>query len=651
MRRSLWLLIFIGAFAADIDSTFAVCGDPPGNVNGDTFTNVVDVQCAIVGAIWELGGNIDPAPECLGLDIASGDLNCDGFLNVTDIQIVINHTIGAPLAASIDGDADGCVDTCTQGDCCTIHPQPGCADFLCETLVCSADSFCCEVSWDGVCATEAGSLCGSLCEPATGDGTDCCAEKLTPECSNPECVDCVCALDDFCCVIQWDDLCAGEAVGGCGAVCPCGPPPPICGDGFCESGENCGESDVCLSDCGGCPCIIGVQCTEQCAPGDMLCIDQCLAQLEETELTQAQALLTCSAAFGCDLLPPGTTRLLCWTDHCSSETVACNGQPASGPTCADAVNCTLACFEDPGCIEICLAGTSPDQAPAALDLYNCIIATNCIEITGGGPDFMPCIQSTCSAEILTCVPPPPPGPTCVDGVNCALQCGLAGPACIDPCLALTDPAALPPTVALIDCLVANECNLVASQQEFDMCVADFCLLEGQNCLNAVSPVCGDGSCEPFEVCGAPFPCEADCGPCIPPGDNNCCEPSAGDSPGCDLDVCENCVCGADSFCCEVTWDSACSGLAKTLCRNACPQCEAEPGSCTSGFVCILNCDGNFSCINGCASLVDPSQQQLVSQLALCGLSKGCNPLGPADTFAQCAYSQCTNQFVDCTNGL
>ena len=52
-----------------------------------------------------------------------------------------------------------------DSDCCTASPTgtPGCTNAACQDVVCAQDAFCCATSWDGVCATDAGNLCGVLC--------------------------------------------------------------------------------------------------------------------------------------------------------------------------------------------------------------------------------------------------------------------------------------------------------------------------------------------------------------------------------------------------------------------------------------------------------------------------------------------------------
>jgi hypothetical protein len=55
--------------------------------------------------------------------------------------------------------------------------------------------------------------------------------------------------------------------------------------------------------------------------------------------------------------------------------------------------------------------------------------------------------------------------------------------------------------------------------------------------------------------------------------SNCC--SAHGAGGCDRNSCQNCVCGADVFCCLVAWDSECVATAQTTCAVDCPCVAAS----------------------------------------------------------------------------
>lgn len=61
--------------------------------------------------------------------------------------------------------SDDCVPVAGDcGDCLVQHSGTGCENAACEAVVCAADSFCCEVDWDTICAGEAQDLCTNVCE-------------------------------------------------------------------------------------------------------------------------------------------------------------------------------------------------------------------------------------------------------------------------------------------------------------------------------------------------------------------------------------------------------------------------------------------------------------------------------------------------------
>jgi uncharacterized protein (AIM24 family) len=93
------------------------------------------------------------------------------------------------FAADMDGDGDKDVlsasyhddkiawyeklgDTSTSCDCCLVHAGAGCNNATCSDIVCSLDSFCCDVEWDGICAHMALTIpeCLACCGPTLGFG-------------------------------------------------------------------------------------------------------------------------------------------------------------------------------------------------------------------------------------------------------------------------------------------------------------------------------------------------------------------------------------------------------------------------------------------------------------------------------------------------
>ncbi len=158
----------------------------------------------------------------------------DGAVNVPDLLALLSQW---GMAGSCDFDGGGAVqvpdllqllaawgdcgpvDPCglpASGNCCAPNGTPGCDDAGCCNLVCSADPFCCDVTWDIVCAGSAAALCGCPCAGCGNAGCgDCCIANGTPNCDDLFCCDFVCSIDPFCCDVEWDATCANLA----GQVC------------------------------------------------------------------------------------------------------------------------------------------------------------------------------------------------------------------------------------------------------------------------------------------------------------------------------------------------------------------------------------------------------------------------------------------------
>ena len=115
------------------------------------------------------------------------------------------------------------------GDCFEVTPGiPGCQNAECCKIVCDMDIACCLFEWDQQCVNIALANCpGAVCDTcgafACGDcfvthGTPWCNDECTEE-ACPGCCATVCAADPFCCDVEWDAICVGEAMD----LCPCTP--------------------------------------------------------------------------------------------------------------------------------------------------------------------------------------------------------------------------------------------------------------------------------------------------------------------------------------------------------------------------------------------------------------------------------------------
>jgi hypothetical protein len=219
-------------------------------------------------------------------------------------------SVQRPVAGNNDGGIAGPV-----SDCCTAHPTPGCDDAACQALICGFDAFCCDVEWDGICAGNAGIFC-AVCggtKPLCGDGA----------CTAPV-----------------------ENQVNCPADCG------FCGDGICQIEFN--EPANCPEDCAG----VSTCCSPQPGPG---CDDP-----------NCQALVCSADAFCCDVAWDGLcvaaaqtvckacggTKPVCGDGLCQApfENLANCPADCTPPACAEAVCPPGGILEG----EICDDGAAPD---------------------------------------------------------------------------------------------------------------------------------------------------------------------------------------------------------------------------------------------------------------------------------------------------
>lgn len=171
---------------------------PYGDVTLDDEVNVVDAQCVILAVLWTLGGQSGPPPACAPDGPESMDVDCDGALTVSDVLVLIQLSLSAPLASDLDSNQNSMADACEGGvECPTATAcSPGqwkCLENTVQACVATAAGNCWQ--WgvpalcdDGVACTDDGcdartgcthvadsSLCADgdictkdVCDPVTG---------------------------------------------------------------------------------------------------------------------------------------------------------------------------------------------------------------------------------------------------------------------------------------------------------------------------------------------------------------------------------------------------------------------------------------------------------------------------------------------------
>jgi hypothetical protein len=572
-------------------------------------------------------------------------------------------------------------------NCKAVSPTPGCADFTCCQEVCLQDPFCCAIAWDESCASLADAICafndacgvpgsGSCFIPNDSPGCDdpgccdrvcrvpgfqyCCEASWDEECAraalefcndcgdvdsgscfqphgNPNCYDescCndVCAIDDFCCTVQWDLLCVSIARANCPS------PIAVCGDnrnrscfvagaiGGCSNEQCCQE--ICLTiDPYCCEASWDEVCVAQAAA---ICSDQLLTSPGRGPCLEPHPIPGCSDALCatavCDLLP--VCCELGWDQRCAEAARAICIAPDSGggenncneataaPGCNDPSCEAAVCFLDPSCCE-----TAWDAACVSLANFNCSPESdwNC-----------PC-EGGCLEDKTT--------PGCSDKSCCSAVCRY-DPAC---CEVAWDESCV--TLARAVCCNGPGCgdNCAGScllPHDTPYCDDPFCC----EAVCAVDPVCCSSSWDVLCVELAIDRCTGGCG-----------LPSAGScfgvhpTAGCDDPVCCAAVCKVDPVCCEATWDDVCVEQAVKICTA--PECgDFETGDC-----CVANgtprCRDGDCCEEVCK--VDPVCCDFAWDLTCVQIARDtpqCQDC-QAECGDPCAGSCCTPRFAPfCNDG-
>ncbi|MFQ5415088.1 MAG: hypothetical protein ACE5E6_11580, partial [Phycisphaerae bacterium] len=196
---------------------------------GPTGGEVAGVCGPGAGPCCDPAGN--GSPGCDDTDCCTCICGCDPFCCDTawDNFCAGEGFVGSCGASNPDG-------PCTE-ECSECLAPGGCGDGVCDPAE------------DCVSCPQDCGDCPAVCGPGNGD---CCADNGTPGCDCESCCNTVCAADPFCCEASWDGICADEAVDLCGDLCAGGSCDggPGCGDGVCDPAEDCVS---CPADCGPCP--------------------------------------------------------------------------------------------------------------------------------------------------------------------------------------------------------------------------------------------------------------------------------------------------------------------------------------------------------------------------------------------------------------
>ena len=555
-----------GLCAAEATDSCGVCG---GSYCGD----------GVCGAAEDCGGCEADCGECV---VTCGDGVCD---------------------ASIGEDCVSCAGDCGacpgEGDCCANNGSTGCDDDACEDYVCSQDAWCCDNTWDDICAGEAAAWCTGCGGTYCGDGEcagdedcgtcagdcgacdgegDCCADNGSWGCDDDACEAYICEQDAWCCDTTWDGVCASQASDAC-TVCG----GTYCGDGVCGGVEECGS---CEGDCGVCP---GFCCT---ASGGVGCTD-----------TDIESCVCALDSWCCDNtwdgICAGEARDDC--GYCTGDCCADNGS-----TGCDDLNVTeCVCELDAWCCDntwdsLCANQASTDCSACAPDVGDVIVTEimqNPDELSDSDGEYLELHNPTAGrldlgghtlrddgsnshlidmthlwiepGDFLLLGASDDIGGVTTDYTYVQSEFQLANSddevilensdGLVIDSVVYDDGATFPDPTGASMSLSPDSLDDVSNDDGLNWCQSSTTFgtsgdfgTPGE--ANPVCPVCGDGSCGIDEDCSS---CEADCGACGGGGD--CCTDNG--TAGCDDEGCETAVCDLDPYCCNVSWDANCASCA------------------------------------------------------------------------------------------
>ncbi|MFQ5589900.1 MAG: thrombospondin type 3 repeat-containing protein [Phycisphaerae bacterium] len=199
--------VVVSACGSSFDTKLAV-------YEGDTCPVTTSIACSDDDCGPEVGSRVlFPAQSGQSYLIRIGGYLGDMYLGAVTIYCDSDPAFG--------------VATCgiSSGDCLVENSGPGCSDGSCCTSMCVFDPFCCDTLWDARCAEKAEQIIcrdtpPDACQPAAGD----CNNPVgngSPGCEEPACCQAVCRRDSYCCLTEWDDICADIAQAACGSYVVC----------------------------------------------------------------------------------------------------------------------------------------------------------------------------------------------------------------------------------------------------------------------------------------------------------------------------------------------------------------------------------------------------------------------------------------------
>ncbi len=595
-------------------------------------------------------GDLCTIDSCVGGNCVFTPLDCDD----DDICTIDSCVDGICFNVAVDcDDGDACtVDTCIEGqtggsNCCVAHSGVGCTDAACQAAVCAVDSFCCNTSWDSICAGEALSICGS-CDlvifpdcvhtPITCDDGDACTDDA---CVEGLCINTPISCDD-------GDLCTIDL---CDPLIGCVHTPLDCSDGdgctvdLCDAlfgcfyeRLNCDDGDACTAD----SCIDGhcVYLQTLCDDGDPCTTDLCVNGVCVYEPIDCDDHDACTID-GCLLGECIHGAILCDDfDACTIDSCVDGNCVFTPVSCDDGDACTVDTCVDGSCEHTPIDCNDGDACtfdgcdPGSGCLYGLI---NCDDGDPCTTDF--CVDGACAHEPVDC----DDHDACtIDGclqgecIHGEILCDDFDPCTIDTCVdgicVFTPIDCDDQDACTIDgCFLGDCIHGEILCDDFDPCTIDSCVDGG--CV--YTPVnCDDGDLCTIDGCFL--------GDCIH-GEILC-----DDFDPCTIDSCVDGNCVYTPVDCED--GDPCS---IDFCDPASGDCLRTPVICDDGDLCTIDScvDGNcvytpVDCEDGdpCSiDFCDPASGDCIRTPVLCDDGDLC-------TIDSCVDGNCVYTPIDCEDG-
>lgn len=370
-HRSLGLrrMVLVATLLILTSPAFGACPADLGDVNADGAATVVDIQCSILVALSQLGGGGE-APGCVGAELSRADLDCSGSTDTSDIVLVIQVALEQPFSGQIDGDSDGCPDSCDE-----------CGDAVCQgsesCATCAADCGECEGCEPGTVEDELGG-CAPCPAGTFSDGTGPCTACTLPK------------------------VALGEGNFTC-SFCPCGTEPNV-------------DGTACLGCPTGTESPFGVECTpcafDSIAPGTSTCTCE---ECEPGSLPNdsGQTCSTCPLN-NPDCLPPGFDCICGYAPDAFGECGKCAANSFS-PDGFECLPCPEGTTSGTGDCQCAPCGPGEELDPSGPGCIKCSPGT----FSAGDGECEPCPEgSTAGPGAESCTPCEPGTAPNPSGTKC-----------------------------------------------------------------------------------------------------------------------------------------------------------------------------------------------------------------------------------------